>query len=237
MHNLDRVLTQQETYNEAAYGNGSNEFEANFNAEYTGETAGSTNEYNEYNEYSGEFSGEFNEAEWAAELLTIGNEAELEQFFGKLFRTVAKGVSSIARSPVGRIIGGALKQVAKTALPSVGAALGSLIPIPGVGTALGGMAGKALANALEMEAAGMSMEDREFEAAQGLVRFAADAARAAASAPSGANPNAVASNAIKTAINSISSNAAAAQHKAGQHRRAPSGRWVRRGNTIVIVGV
>lgn len=233
MHNLDRVLTQQETYNEAAYGNVANEFEANFNAEYTGETAGNTHEYNEFNEYS----GEFNEAEWAAELLTIGNEAELEQFFGKLFRTVAKGVSSIARSPVGRIIGGALKQVAKTALPSVGAALGSLIPIPGVGTALGGMAGKALANALEMEAAGMSMEDREFEAAQGLVRFAADAARAAASAPPGANPNAVASQAFKTAINSISSNAAAAQQRVGQHRRAPSGRWVRRGNSIVIVGV
>lgn len=217
MHNLDRVMTQQEMYNEAAFE--SNEFETGYSNEYSGE-------------YSNEYSGEFNEAEWAAELLTIGNEAELDQFFGKLFRTVAKGVSSIARSPVGKMIGGALKQVAKTALPTLGSALGSFIPIPGVGTALGGMAGKALANALEMEAAGMSMEDREFEAAQGVVRLAANAARAASSAPAGANPSAVASQAIKSAIAAITTANAQAP---GRHRN--QGQWIRRGNTIVIVGV
>jgi hypothetical protein len=224
MHNLDRVLTQQETYNEASFGN----------HEYLGET---TNEYaNEYTgEYNAEYTGEFNEAEFAAELLSIGNEAELEQFFGKLFKTVAKGVSSIARSPVGKIIGGALKSAAKTALPALGAALGSAIPIPGVGTALGGMAGKALASALEMEAAGMSMEDREFEAAQGIVRLAANAARAAAAAPPGANPNAVASNAMKTAISAIGQGGTGAAIGA-VGRRLQQGRWVRRGNTIVIIG-
>lgn len=98
MHNLDRVMTQQEMYNAAAFE--SNEFETGYSNEYSGE-------------YSNEYSGEFNEAEWAAELLTIGNEAELDQFFGKLFRTVSKGMSSIAKSPVGKLIGGALKQAAK----------------------------------------------------------------------------------------------------------------------------
>jgi hypothetical protein len=210
-------MTQQEMYNETAFEN--NEFESGSSHEYTGE-------------YSNEYSGEFNEAEWAAELLSIGNEAELDQFFGKLFSKVAKGVSSIARSPVGKLIGGALKQAAKTALPALGAALGSAIPIPGVGTALGGMAGKALASALEMEAAGMSLEDREFEAAQGVVRLAANTARAAASAPAGANPSVVASQAIKSAIAAIS---AANAQAPGRHRN--SGQWIRRGNTIVIVGV
>lgn len=220
MHNLDRVLTQQETFNEASYGN----------HEYQGEAM---NEYS--HEYNAEYVGEFNEAEFAAELLSIGNEAELEQFFGKLFRTVAKGVSSIARSPVGKIIGGALRQAAKTALPALGAALGSAIPIPGVGTALGGMAGRALAGALEMEASGLSSEDREFEAAQGVVRLAAEAARAAASAPPGANPNTVASNAIKAAINAMGGYSAGRSIGVSA-RRAPQGRWIRRGNTIVIIG-
>jgi cell fate (sporulation/competence/biofilm development) regulator YlbF (YheA/YmcA/DUF963 family) len=217
MHNLDRVLTQQETFAEAEYSG--NEFES-FDQEFGGG-------------YAQEYQGELNEAELAAELLTVSNEAELDQFFGKIFRTVAKGVSSIAKSPVGRIVGGALKQAAKSALPSVGAALGSMIPIQGVGTALGGMAGKALANALEMETAGLSMEDREFEMAQGIVRLAANAARAAATAPTSANPNVVASSAIKSAIGSLANTTPAGS----LGRRAQQGRWVRRGNNILILGV
>lgn len=217
MHNLDRVLTQQETFAEAEYSG--NEFEA-FDQEYGGG-------------YAQEYQGEYNEAELAAELLTVSSEAELDQFFGKIFKTVSK----IANSPVGRIVGGALKQAAKSALPSVGAALGSMIPIPGVGTALGGMAGKALANALEMETAGLSMEDREFEVAQGVVRMAANAARAASSAPPSANPAAVASSAIKSAIGSLQPPVASHAGPGALGRRAQQGRWIRRGNSIVILGV
>lgn len=213
MHNLDRVLNQQETFHEAGFGN---EWETDFNAEYLGE--------------SGE-SGEMDEAQLAAELLGISNEAELDQFFGKVF----KAVSGIARSPVGRIIGGALKQAAKTALPSIGAALGSAIPIPGVGTALGGMAGKALANALETETSGMSMEDRDFEIAQGVVRLATAAARNVANAPPGANPAQIASQALRNAVQSVAPGAAGGG--AGMAGRGQSGRWVRRGRAIVLLGV
>lgn len=221
MHNLDRVLTQQEMYNEASFPD--TEYESGFNTEYLGET-------------SDEYSGEFNEAELAAELLSVNSEAELDQFFGKLFKTVARGVGSIARSPVGKIIGSALKQAAKSALPTLGAALGSAIPIPGVGTALGGMAGKALANALEMETTGMSMEDREYEMAQGVVKLAANAARQAANAPAGTNPAAIASQAIRAAINTLGPAGSAAGNYRGPQRRQ-SGRWIRRGNSVLVIGV
>jgi hypothetical protein len=214
MHNLDRVLNQQETFNEAAFE--VDEFEDSNSNEYT-------------NEFEFGQPSAMNEAELAAELLTIGSDAELEQFFGKIFR----GISTIARSPVGRIIGGALKQAAKTALPTLGAALGSAIPIPGVGTAIGGMAGRALANALEMETQGLSMEDREFEVAQGLVRLASAAARNAGGAAPGANPNAVATQAIKAAVANLGTLSRVAVANGG---RAQSGRWVRRGGSIVILG-
>jgi hypothetical protein len=77
-------------------------------------------------------------------------------------------------------VGGVLKGLAKTALPWVGGALGSMIPIPGVGTALGRFAGKALASALEMETGGLDPEQGELEMARRFVRIAGSAAQDAA---------------------------------------------------------
>ena len=53
-----------------------------------------------------------------------------------------------------------------------------------------------------------------------------------ASAPASANPNVVASSAIKSAIGTLANTAVAG----GLGRRAQQGRWVRRGNSIVILG-
>ena len=124
-----------------------------------------------------------------------------------------------------------MRQVARTALPVVGGALGSMIPIPGVGTALGTAAGRALSKALEMETAGLPPEDREFEVATRIVRLADQAARVAAKAPPGANPNAVASHAIRTATQAV------LRPQARATGRRNRGTWVRRGNTIVLMGV
>src|SRR3954451_15319166 len=65
------------------------------------------------------------EMELAAELLEISSEDELEQFLGNLIKGVAKGVGGIIKGPIGKTLGGALKGLAKTALPMVGSALGS----------------------------------------------------------------------------------------------------------------
>jgi hypothetical protein len=217
MHNFDRVLNQNETYGEAAYGNEVptfNEFESG----YTGEA------------YQGEGEDE-QQNSLAAELLTLQSEEELEQFFGKVFSTVARGAMNFARSPAGKIIGGALRQAAKQALPSLGTALGSMIPIPGVGTALGSWAGKTIANRLELEASSVSNEDREFAAARNIVGVAQNAARSAMSA-GGGNPNAIASSAIRSAMNGIGGSIGS-----GPLPRSHQGRWVRRGNTIMLLGI
>lgn len=129
-------------------------------------------------EFAGEQEGPFNEAEemeMALELLSVSSEAELEQFLGGLFKKIGKGLKKIAKP-----LGGVLKGIAKKALPFVGSALGSFIPIPGVGTALGSALGSAAAKALEMEFSGMESEQQEFEMARRFVRIAGTAAQLAA---------------------------------------------------------
>lgn len=153
-----------------------------------------------YGEFSGEgefygegelinpMTGEINEAlemQLAAELLGVTNEQELDQFLGKLVRSVGRGFKKFARSGFGRALGGVLKKVAKVALPIAGKALGTLIPIPGVGTALGGMAANAVGNAIGLEFEGMSHEDREFEVARRIVRIGIEGARALDNMPEG----------------------------------------------------
>lgn len=108
----------------------------------------------------------------AMELLSVGSEAELDQFLGKMFKGIWKGVRKVAKP-----LGGILKGIAKKALPLVGGALGSLIPVPGVGTALGSALGGALGKALEME--GVPGAGMELELARRFVRIAAGAAQAA----------------------------------------------------------
>lgn len=130
---------------------------------------------------------EAEETELAMELMAVSNEAEMDQFLGKVFRKVWKGVKKVG-SVVAKPLGSALKGVAKAALPFVGGALGSFIPIPGVGTMIGKMAGSALASALEAEMgehgelAGAGSAEQEFGMALRFVRLAGNAADRAAQA-------------------------------------------------------
>jgi uncharacterized protein (DUF697 family) len=185
---------------------------------------------------------EVEEMELATELLSISNEAELDQFIGKLVKGAFRGIRKVG-SAVGRIakpLGGILKGVAKKALPFVGGALGSLIPIPGVGTAVGTALGSAVSKALEAEFEGMDPEDQEYEMARRFVRLAGTAAKQAALAQPGTDPQVAARAAVITA---------ARQHVPGLQSSMTgprtgttvssghSGRWVRRGRRIVLLGV
>jgi hypothetical protein len=185
------------------------------------------------------------ETELAAELLEITNEQELDQFLGKMFKRVGGGIGRFARSSAGRALGGVLKNVAKKALPIAGTAIGGFFGGP-AGAAIGGkllpMAGKIFG--LELE--GLSGEDREFEVARRFVRMSGDAMRRAAVSRPTEDP-------IKTARGAVV--AAARRHAPGLLSAASpgqgalsvssamggpsgrSGRWVRRGNRIVIFGV
>ncbi|MEA2271597.1 MAG: hypothetical protein QOI98_305 [Solirubrobacteraceae bacterium] len=141
---------------------------------------------------------ETQEMELTAELLEVSSEEELEEFLGNLFRGVAKSVGGFIRSPVGRALGGALKGIAKKALPVVGGALGSFVA-PGIGTSIGSKLGSLASGLFEMELEGMNPEQAQFEVARRVVQLAATSAATAAKAPPSAPPAKVARVAITEA--------------------------------------
>jgi hypothetical protein len=91
----------------------------------------------------------------------------------------------------------------------------------------------------------MSPEDQEFEVARRFVRLAGDAVRQAATTPAGSSPQAVAQAAIMAAAQRHApgllgqattggTNGAGAAGASGQRR---TGRWVRRGKGIYLLGI
>lgn len=200
----------------------------------------------ELDEAQGPWSGEialespFDEAEeleLATQLLEINDEAELDQFIGKLLKKAWGGIKKIARP-----LGGVLKAVAKKALPFVGGALGSLIPIPGVGTAVGTALGSAVSKALEAELETIEPEDREFELARRFVRLAGAAAQHAANMQPGQNPQALAQHAVLAAARQLLPPTASMAGEttfpsAGATGGRRRGRWIRRGNAITLIGL
>lgn len=235
MHDLDR--TQQ--YIEA----GSMELEADNELEFEFETD---------NEFESGISDE-SEMELAAELLSVNNEEELEEFIGKLFKKAVKGVRNFAKSSVGKALTGMVKGVVKKVLPVAGGAVGSLIA-PGVGTAIGASLGDTAGRALGLELEGLSAEDQELEVSRTLVRLASGAAKkAAAAAARGGDPRTIARNSLSAAARTFAPGLLNAAYGAvnretdetGQlyahngvgRARARSGRWERRGSTIILYGV
>jgi hypothetical protein len=168
---------------------------------------------------------EVEEMELAAELLAVSSEEELDQFLGKFLKGAWRKIKKVARP-----LGGILKGIAKKALPFVGGALGSFIPIPGVGTAVGTALGGAASKLLEVDLEGMSPEDQEFELARRFVRLASSAVTEAGNAPVGTNPNVAAAAAVRKAASQLSGQQVQAA------RRQQSGRWLRRGNKIILLG-
>ena len=222
MHDIDR--TQLETWETGTYEAGPYEFE------FEGGAA-----------LEGPFS-EAEEMEFASALLEVTSEEELDQFLGDLIKKASRAVGGIIKSPIGKALGGMLKGVAKKALPMVGGALGSFIPIPGVGTAVGTALGSAASNLFEMELEGLSQEDQEFEVARQYVKFAGEAAKQAAQAPANVPPQDAAKSAVVTAAQQYAPGllrpGTPTPPAAGAGaRRGRSGRWVRQGRTIVLLGV
>ena len=225
MHDIDRTMTEIEPEMD--------EFE-------TGEFETDEFEFEGETDLESPFE-EFEEMEYAAELLSIQSEEELDQFLGKLIKRAGRGLSKIGK--VFRPLGGVLKGLAKKALPFVGGALGSFIPIPGVGTAVGTALGSAVSNALEAEFEGLDPEDQEFEMAKRFVRVAGAAVKQAANADSDADPQAAVKSAVVAAarqhvpgLGNVMRNGAR-QSNAGASGRRNSGRWIRRGRKILLLGV
>jgi hypothetical protein len=214
MHDLDRTLES-----EYAFETGDTELDP----EIFGESAA----YGEYQQ-EGPLSEE-EEIDLANELLGLSGEEELDQFLGKVFKKF--GGSKIFSS-----LGKVLKPLAKKLLPIAGRAAGTFFGGP-VGGALGSKLGSLATKLFEVDFESMDPEVQDFEVARRFVRLATDAAQQAAAAPPTLNPAAVARSAV----------AAAAQvHAPGLLRggatvpaalRRSGGRWIRRGRTIIVLGI
>jgi hypothetical protein len=223
MHDIDRALFESEEESELeSYGEAES-------YEFPAGEAGETESYE---------AGESYEVAMAAELLGVASEAELDRFLGKLLSKAVSGARSFARSDAGRAVGGILKSAAKQALPGVGQTLGSA-----AGGALGRRAGQWLGGKLELglETEGLSEEDREYETARAFVRFAHEAAqrtaRVAATAPPAVAAQRAATAAAQHHLPGLLRPAATSPNgpNGNSAGRAKQGRWVRRGNRIVIL--
>ena len=251
MHNIDR------TNLESNYGEYTGEYPGEYYGEadeYPGEYMGET-EFTgeeEHDEYTGEYGQQFEsygeysqespfneteEMELAAELLTVQNEDELEQFLGKLL----KKAGGFLKSGVGRQITGALKGIAKKALPALGAAAGNFL-LPGIGGVVGGKLASSAGRMLGLELEGLSYEDQEFEIAKQIVRLGGAAASNAAQAPQSQAPQQTAQAALATAAQQFApgllrpGTSPKPQQGRGRCRHKNSGRWIRRGNGIILLG-
>jgi len=182
----------------------------------------------------------FNENEQmnlAAELMEVSSEQEFENFLGDLFSKAAKAVGGFISSPTGQALGGVLKGVAKQMLPAAGQALGGLVGGP-AGAQIGGQLAQQATGLFEAEAG-----EQEWEASNTFVKLATDAAKNAAQAPPNANPTAVA----KQAVIDAAKVHAPELLKPVSNRPAPpegpsagnghTGRWVRHGKRIILLGV
>jgi hypothetical protein len=193
--------------------------------------------------YEGEWStetgaalSEADEYELASELLGVSSEQELDQFLGGLIKKVAKGAGRLFRGPVGQAVGGVLKGVAKKAMPLAGGALDAVAPL---GAKIGSGVAAASTDAPGVESEMLAQEDQEFEGAKQFVRLAANTVKKAAAAPASADPRTVAKSAALSAARQLAPGLL--KNNNGDHiggaGRGQSGRWARRGNTIVLFGV
>jgi hypothetical protein len=212
-------------------------------------------------EYAAYETGVFDEAEemeLAAEMLAVTDEAELDQFLGDLIKKAGQAVGKVIKSPIGKKLGGFLKGAAKKVLPVAAGALGTM-----VGGPLGGMvaskAATAAGDAFGLELEGLSPEDQEFETARHFVRFAGDAARQASKVLSAHDPEDAARDAVMNAARKFAPGllrpvARSLQSEVAPRRgtaaspdtgnaapprgpRPTSGRWVREGHRIVLMGL
>ena len=134
---------------------------------------------------------ETDQMELAAELLEVRNEEELDHFLGGLLDSAVGAIGHLLPGGVGKSLTGLLKGAASKLIPVAGSALGGMFGGP-VGAALGGNLASAAGKLLGLELEGLAREDQESETAKAFVRFAADAAQDAATAPPDLDPVSVA---------------------------------------------
>jgi hypothetical protein len=177
--------------------------------------------------------GEADEMELAAGLLEVANEAGLERFLGDLIDRAGQVIGRAAPTAVRGTLGAMLSTAARQALPIVGRALGQK-----VGGAAGAQVVDAAAKYFGLELEGLSREDQEFEATRRFIRFAGEAAKNAVEAPTAMPPVAAMARAARRYAPGLLKQPLDPRPADPGARRVPTagGRWVRRGQNIVVNG-
>ncbi len=190
----------------------------------------------EAGDYELELSGthEEREIELAAELLGVSDEQELDEFFGKLL----KGARSMLASPAGLKLKDLLRKTARKALPMAGQAIGGYFG-GDRGATFGGQVAAAGGQLFGLELEGLSPEDRELQIARRYVRLAGEALRRLANTPAGGNPIRAAENAFVGAAQRHAPGIASRMNggNAAGKPRPRTGRWIRRGTKIYVLGL
>lgn len=191
----------------------------------------------ELDEMAEEVFGETEEMELASALLEVTDEAELDQFLGKLFSRVRQRVGRALGGGVGRRLGGMLRGLARRALPILGGVAGNVIA-PGVGGAVGSRLARGAGRMLGLELEGMSEEDQEFEVARRIVRVAGHAASRAARMPDNGRPDDVARASLAAAARAHAPGlivGGSRDHRCRHCGIGQRGRWIRRGRKIILL--
>jgi hypothetical protein len=175
----------------------------------------------------------------ASELLEARTDRDVGRILGRVHRAV--GIGACSTSPTGRSLAGIVGPFVGQTIRSLGLASG------GRSSTLGGNEARA-SRLLGLELEGLSPEDREFAIARQLVRFAGTAARIACTAPPGPPPRQQARRAAAAAARAFAPGllpmlrrtappirSSTHPARAAGLRWPRTGRWLRRGRTIVLL--
>jgi hypothetical protein len=194
--------------------------------------------------YDGSGGGGGSEDELAAELLSLTGEDQLDEFIGRLVQQGARAAGRALRSDVGRAVAGTVRNAAvgaaRQGIPQlgqvVGGAIGSRLGSEDVGARIGRrLATTALNRAgLGDREVGVGDQEVEFEVARQVVRFAQETGRAAARIQDDGDARRVS---LAAAAAAARRGSQPVQLTAPQVSGGRSGRWVRKGNTIVVTPV
>jgi hypothetical protein len=145
---------------------------------------------------------EMEEMDLAAELLSISDEQELDQFIGKIIRSAGKAVGSVISGPLGQALGSLLKSAARQSLPM-----------------FRGRGGGASERVFGLELEGLSSEDQEFESAKRYVRLGGAAGGRAARSPRRASPRMIARKSLMAAARRLAPGLLRSLYRRGRHGR------------------
>jgi hypothetical protein len=190
------------------------------------------------------------EMELAAELLATNDEQELDQFIGKIIGQAGEVSGKPVKGKTGSKLGGFLKGALGKLLPAAAGIAGGMFGGP-LGAKAASSVASAAGKAFGLELEGLSPEDQEFETARRFVRFAGEAAKQAGKVaqviddPQAAAKKAMTAAAKKFApgllapvFKSMQSEVAAAAAPRGMaDRPGHTGRWIRQGGKVVLLGL